>query len=132
MLFKAPYLTIETPFFINFKFPLYFCKMIKTTLNPTTSLMEEHFTTLKYHNHQHYNNIMYYWIFFYHFLFMTNWKFWCGRLFIVVISLYVQSFIKNFPLKLIFIKFFLTLQCLWHVVTNKMYSNWQLNCWCVH
>jgi hypothetical protein len=32
-------------FFINFENPLFLCKMVKTTLNPTTSSMEKHFTT---------------------------------------------------------------------------------------
>jgi hypothetical protein len=66
---------------------------------------------------------MYYQIFPYHliytfWLYMKNWNFWCGRLFIMVVSLYVKSFMEKFPLKLIFLSHFLTLQCLWHIVTN--------------
>jgi len=33
------------PFFINFENPFFLCKMVKATLNPTTSSMEKHFTT---------------------------------------------------------------------------------------
>jgi hypothetical protein len=40
--------------------------MIKTTLNPTTFLMEKIFTTLKNHNQEHYHNITYYQGFIYH------------------------------------------------------------------
>jgi len=49
---------------------------------------------------------------------MTNWFFFCVRLFIMVVSLYVQSFIDKFPLKLVFHSLFLTLQCLWHNIAN--------------
>jgi hypothetical protein len=40
------------PFFI-------ICKTVKTTFSASTSPMEEHFTTLKYHNLHHYYSIMY-------------------------------------------------------------------------
>jgi len=53
----------KIPLFINFKFPFYFCRTTETILNPTTSKMVEHFTNLKYHKHQHYNNMMYFQIF---------------------------------------------------------------------
>jgi hypothetical protein len=44
--------------FINFKFPFYFCRMTKENSQPNYTLMEKHFTTLKYHNYEHYNNII--------------------------------------------------------------------------
>ncbi len=44
--------------FENFENPIYCCQMIKYIFGPSTSLMEEHFTTSKSHNHQHYHNIM--------------------------------------------------------------------------
>jgi hypothetical protein len=34
--------------------------------DPTSSLLKEHFTTLKNHNHQNYHNIMYYRTLIYH------------------------------------------------------------------
>jgi hypothetical protein len=39
--------------------------MTKITFNPITSLIDEHFTIEKDHNHQHNHNIMYYQTFIY-------------------------------------------------------------------
>jgi len=44
--------------FLFFENPIYCCQMIKNIFGPSTSLMEEHLTTSKIHNHQHYHNIM--------------------------------------------------------------------------
>jgi hypothetical protein len=46
-------------FFLKFENPFLKCTIIKTTLSPTTSAMEEHFATLKNHNHHKYYNTMY-------------------------------------------------------------------------
>jgi hypothetical protein len=35
----------KLPVFINFENPFFLLKMVKTTFNPFTSSMEEHFTT---------------------------------------------------------------------------------------
>jgi len=58
---------------------------------------------------------------------MTNWNFWYGRLFIMVLSLYVQSFMDKFPLKLVFLFYFIYIAVfVTHSCKLKMYSNWQL------
>jgi hypothetical protein len=46
-------------FFINFENLIFLCKVLKTTLSPYTFSIEEHITTLKYHNFYDYYNIMY-------------------------------------------------------------------------
>jgi len=38
--------------------------------------------------------------------FKTNWKLWWKRLFLMVVFLYMQTFMKKFPLKLIFFSLF--------------------------
>jgi hypothetical protein len=45
-------------FFINFENPIYCCQMIKNIFGRNTSLMEEHFTTSKIHNHHHRHDII--------------------------------------------------------------------------
>jgi hypothetical protein len=54
-----PYFYNILPFFIKFENPLFLFKMVKTIFGPSTSSMEEHFTTIKDLKNHYYNIIMY-------------------------------------------------------------------------
>jgi len=45
----------------------------------------------------------------------------------------MQSFMNKFPLELVFLKKIYNIAMfVRHYCKFKMYSSWQLNCWCVH
>ncbi len=57
--FKKPLFHNVLSFFINFNTSHYYCQIIFFKISPNTSSMGKTFYNLKYHNHQHYQNIMY-------------------------------------------------------------------------